>query len=137
MADKKKPQSQNTTNPGSLSQLSSLTEAFSGSDFSTISMEEFQSDPVAAKIMTILYAQSEKERKIAEGKVSDLMAKVKYYKTMPTTSIAFAVVSIIGTIVVGLGVSLNLNWWLILSGSILVLGGDILPIILNKKGEEL
>ena len=50
-------QNQNTTNSRTLSTLASLTEAFSGSDFSTISIEEFKNDPVAAKIVTILYAQ--------------------------------------------------------------------------------
>lgn len=127
----------NTTNPSSLAQIGSLTEAFSGSDFTTINIEEFKNDPVAAKIITILYAQSEKEKKQAEGKVAALMARVKYYQSIQNASIMFAVMSVIGTIVVGLGISLDMRWWIILLGSILVLGGEIMPRILYKKGDSM
>lgn len=130
-------QDQNTTESGSLAQLGSLAEAFSLNDFSNISMEELKNDPVAAKIITILYAQSEKEKKISEGMVSDLKAKVKFYQAMQITNIAFAIVSVIGTIIVGLGVSLDMKTWLIILGSILVLCGEIMPIVLNMKGERL
>ena len=130
-------QDQNTTESGSIAQLGSLAEAFSLNDFSNISMEELKNDPAAAKIITILYAQSEKEKKISEGKVSDLMAKVKFYQAMQITNIAFAIVSVIGTIIVGLGISLDMRTWLIVLGSILVLCGEIMPIVLNRKGEKL
>lgn len=130
-------QDQNTTESGSIAQLGSLAEAFSLNDFSNISMEELKNDPAAAKIITILYAQSEKEKKISEGKVSDLMAKVKFYQAMQITNIAFAIVSVIGTIIVGLGISLDMRTWLIVLGSILVLCGEIMPIVLNWKGEKL
>lgn len=130
-------QDQNTTESGSIAQLGSLAEAFSLNDFSNISMEELKNDPAAAKIITILYAQSEKEKKISEGKVSDLMAKVKFYQAMQITNIAFAIVSVIGTIIVGLGISLDMKTWLIVLGSILVLCGEIMPIVLNMKGEKL
>lgn len=130
-------QDQNTTESGSITQLGSLADAFSLNDFSNISMEEFKNDPAAAKIITILYAQSEKEKKISEEKVSDLMAKVKFYKAMQITNIAFAIVSVIGTIIVGLGISLSMKTWLIILGSILVLCGEIMPIALNMKGEKL
>ena len=130
-------QDQNTTESGSIAQLGSLAEAFSLNDFSNISMEELKNDPAAAKIITILYAQSEKEKKISEGKVSDLMAKVKFYQAMQITNIAFAIVSVIGTIIIGLGISLDMKTWLIILGSILVLCGEIMPIVLNMKGEKL
>lgn len=130
-------QDQNTTELGSIAQLGSLAEAFSLNDFSNISMEELKNDPAAAKIITILYAQSEKEKKISEEKVSDLTAKVKFYQAIQITNIAFAIVSVIGTIIVGFGISLDMKTWLIILGSILVLCGEIMPIVLNRKGEKL
>ena len=130
-------QDQNTTELGSIAQLGSLAEAFSLNDFSNISMEELKNDPAAAKIITILYAQSEKEKKISEEKVSDLTAKVKFYQAIQITNIAFAIVSVIGTIIVGFGISLDMKTWLIILGSILVLCGEIMPIVLNMKGEKL
>lgn len=133
MADNNTSQAQNTTNSGSLAQMGSLSEAFSWSDFSNISIKELSNDPAAAKMITILYAQSEKEKKQAEGKITQLLADVKYYQSMQSVSIAFAAVSVIGTIVVGIGVSLNMNWPLILIGSVLVLIGEIVPRALNRK----
>ena len=64
------------------------------------------------------------------------MAKVKYYQSLQLVSIAFAVVSILGTVVVSLGISLDMNWALIVIGIVLVLGGEIFPRVLHKKGEE-
>lgn len=136
MADNNTSQAQNTTNSGSLAQMGSLSEAFSWSDFSNISIEELSNDPAAAKMITILYAQSEKEKKQAEGKITQLLADVKFYRSMQSVSIAFAVVSVIGTIVVGFGISLNMSWPLIMLGSALVLIGEITPRALNKKGEK-
>lgn len=136
MADKKTPKNQSSTNSSSLAQIGSLSEAFSWSDFSNIKVEELINDPAAAKIITILYAQSEKERKLAEGKISSLMAKVKYYQSMQAVSIAFAAVNILGTITISLGISLNMNWAIIGIGIILVLGGEIIPRVLHKKGED-
>lgn len=136
MADINTPQNQNSTNSGSLAQMGSLSEAFSWSDFSNIKVEELVNDPAAAKMITILYAQSEKERKLAESKITSLMAKVKYYQSLQITSIAFAVVSVLGTIVISLGLSLNMNWAIIVIGIALVLGGEIMPRVLHKKGED-
>ena len=65
------------------------------------------------------------------------MAKVKFYQAMQITNIAFAIVSVIGTIIIGLGISLDMKTWLIILGSILVLCGEIMPIVLNMKGEKL
>ena len=136
MADKKTPKNQNSTTPGSLAQMESLTEAFSWSDFSNIKLEELVNDPAAAKMITILYAQSEKERKLAEGNITSLMAKVKYYQSMQIVSIAFAIVSILGTIVTSLGISLDMNWPIIVTGIALVLGGEIIPRVLHKMGDD-
>lgn len=137
MAENTTPQNQNSTSSGSLEQLGSLSEAFSWSDFSNIKLDELVNDPAAAKMITILYVQSEKERKIAESKIASLMAKVKYYQSLQISSIAFAVVSILGTIVISLGLSLNMNWAIIVIGIILVLGGEIMPRILHKKVENI
>lgn len=136
MANKTASKNRNSTNSGSLAEMGSLSEAFSLSDFSNIGIEEVANDPAAAKIITILYAQSEKERKQTEGKITSLMAKVKYYQSLQLVSIAFAVVSILGTVVVSLGISLDMNWALIVIGIVLVLGGEIFPRVLHKKGEE-
>ncbi len=136
MADKRTPNKQSSTTPPSLAQMGSLSEAFSWSEFSNIKVEELVNDPAAAKMITILYAQSEKERKQAEAKISSLMAKVKYYQSMQVVSIAFAIVSILGTIVISLGVSLNMNFAMIGIGITLVLGGEIIPRILHKMGDD-
>lgn len=136
MADNNTPQNQNSTNSGSLAQIGSLSEAFAWSDFSNIKVDELVNDPAAAKMITILYAQSEKERKSAESKITSLMAKVKYYQSLQIASIAFAVVSVLGTIVISLGISLNMNWEIIVIGIALVLGGEIMPRVLHKKGED-
>ena len=136
MANKTASKNRNSTNSGSLAEMGSLSEAFSLSDFSNIGIEEMANDPVAAKIITILYTQSEKERKQTEGKITSLMAKVKYYQSLQLVSIAFAVVSILGTVVVSLGISLGMNWALIVIGIVLVLGGEIVPRVLHKKGEK-
>ena len=64
------------------------------------------------------------------------MAKVKYYQSLQITSIAFAIVSVLGTIVISLGLSLDMNWTIIVIGIALVLGGEIMPRVLHKKGED-
>ena len=45
--------------------------------------------------------------------------------------------NIIGTIVVGLGVSLSANIWLIVLGGLLVLAGNTLPLLYTKGGFDL
>ena len=62
MANKTASKNQNSTSIGSLAEMGSLSEAFSLSDFSNIKLDELVNDPAAAKIITILYVQSEKEK---------------------------------------------------------------------------
>lgn len=81
-------------------------------------------------------AYREKKRKLAESKITSLIAKVKYYQSLQIASIAFAVFSVLGTIVISLGISLNMNWEIIVIGIALVLGGEIMPRVLHKKGDD-
>ena len=136
MANKTASKNQNSTSIGSLAEMGSLSEAFSLSDFSNIKLDELVNDPAAAKIITILYVQSEKEKKQVEGKISSLMAKVKYFQSMQIVSIAFAIVSILGTITISIGIALEMNWAIIVIGIALVLGGEIIPRVLHKKGDK-
>ena len=136
MADNRTPQNKNSISSESLAQIGSLSEAFSKSDFSNITVEELVNDPAAAKIITILYAQSEKEKRLIEGEIASLKAKVKYYQSLHIVNIAFAIVNVLGTIVLGIGISLSMNWAIIVIGIIMVLGGEIVPRVLHKKGED-
>lgn len=44
--------------------------------------------------------------------------------------------NVIGTIVVGLGVSLSINVLLIVLGSLLVVGGNVLPLLYLRKRKK-
>ena len=126
--------SQNTTgNTSTLSQLSTITEAFKGDDFLSITSEEYKKNPLAGKMMAMLYAESEKKLTAANEKVLDLSKQVSYYQSFPIVNITYSIMNIVGTIVVGLGVSLSANLWLIFLGGLLVLAGNILPLFYSKK----
>lgn len=125
---------QNTTgNTTALSQLNNITEAFTGEDFTKITSEDFKKNPLAGRMMTMLYAENVKKLKEADDTILELTKQVSYYQSFPTVNIGCAVMNIIGTIVVGLGVSLSENVWLIVLGGLLVLTGNILPLLLRKK----
>ena len=129
---------ENTTNTGvgsPLSQINCLSDAFTENKFAQISFEEFSKDPIVGKIITILYSQSENKLKAAEAKILSLTASLKFFKAFPTANIAFVVMNVIGTLLVGLGAPSNL--WIIILGALLVLAGNILPLIFIKKGERL
>lgn len=123
-----------TGNTASLSQLSDITEAFTGDDFTKITSEDFKKNPLAGRMMTMLYAENAKKLKEAENTILELTASVKYYQALPTANIGYALMNLIGTIIVGLGVSLDINWVLIILGGLLVLGGNGLPLLYIKKG---
>lgn len=130
------PVQQNTTGTTTtLSQLNTITEAFTGDDFTKITSEDFKKNPLAGRMMAMLYAEKAKKLKEAEDKVIDLTKLVGYYQSFPAVKIGYAVMNIIGTIVVGLGVSLSANIWLIVSGGLLVLSGNILPLMYTKKNK--
>ena len=127
---------QNTTgNTASLSQLNDITEAFSGDDFTRITSDEFKKNPLAGKLMAMLYAESSKKNKEANEKIFELISEVSFYQSLPIANIGFALMNIIGTIVVGLGVSLSQNIWLIVLGGLLVFFGNVLPL-LYKRGKK-
>lgn len=126
--------SQNTTgNTAALSQLNNITEAFTGEDFTKITSEDYKKNPLAGRMMAMLYAENVKKLKESDDKILELTKQVSYYQSFPTANIGYAIMNIIGTIVVGLGVSLSVNIWLIASGSLLVLAGNVLPMLLIKK----
>jgi hypothetical protein len=118
-----------------VSQLPSLSEAFSP-EFATIGFEEIKNDPIASKMMAILYSQGDKELKIARKTITDLTAQVKYYKAISISNIAYAIINVLGTLIVGIGIS-QMNWWLVVIGSILVLVGNIAPLLISKHGDKI
>ena len=122
-----------TGNSTSLSQLSNITEAFIGEDFTKITSEDFNKNPLAGRMMTMLYAENAKKLVEANEKILELTKLVSYYQSFPITNVGYAVMNIVGTVIVGIGVSLSDNKWLIVLGGILVLAGNILPIIFRKK----
>ena len=56
--------------------------------------------------------------------------------SMQIVSIVFAIVSILGTITISIGLALEMNWAIIVIGIALVLGGEIIPRVLHKKGDK-
>lgn len=132
--DKQNVLPQNTTgNSTTLNQLTDITEAFLGEDFTIITIDEFKKNPLAGKIMTLLYAEQAKKLKEANDNILELTKKVSYYQAFPTSNIGYSIMNIIGAIVVGLGVSININLILIILGGLLVLGGNLLPLLYMRK----
>ena len=128
---------QNTTgDTTSLSQLKDITEAFSGDDFTKITSDEFTQNPLAGKIMTMLYAENVKKLKEANDNILDLTKEVSFYQSFPTANMGYTIMNVIGTIVVGLGVSLSINVLLIVLGSLLVVGGNVLPLLYLRKRKK-
>lgn len=129
--------SQNTTgNTASLSQLTDITEAFSVDDFAHVTSDEFKNNPLVGKMMTMLYAATANKLKEADNTILELTGSVKYYQSFPISNIGFSIMNIIGTIIVGIGASLSNQLFLIILGGLLVLAGNILPIIFIKNGEK-
>ena len=127
-----------TTSPSNttpLSHIERLTDAFTGADFTTINFDELSKDPSGIKIIAILYSQSESELKKANDRILELSASIKFFKAFPTANIAFVIMNLVGTILVGLGAPSNL--WLIILGAILVIAGNALPYCFIKKGDNL
>lgn len=123
------PIDQNTTcSTAALSQFASSTEAFT-----TITRDDFKKNPLAGQMMARLYAEKTNELNEANEKILELTKQVSFYRSFPIANIGFALMNVIGTIVVGLGVSLDINLWLIILGSILVLSGNLLPLLYTKK----
>lgn len=118
-----------------LSKMEGLADAFTGAEFATINFEELSKDPLGVKILAILYSQNESKLKQAEERILVLSASIKFYKGFPTANIAFIIMNVVGTLIVGIGAPSNL--WLIIPGAILVLAGSILPIFFIKKGDKL
>ena len=125
----------NSNNTTPLSNIVRLTDVFTGADFTTINFEELCKDPSGIKMITILYSQNESELKQAKETILHLSASVKFFKAFPTANIAFVIMNIVGTILVGLGAPSNM--WLILLGVLLVLAGNVLPFFFIKNGDKL
>ena len=92
-------------------------------------------DIYGINMKTILYSQSESELKKANDRILELSASIKFFKAFPTANIAFVIMNLVGTILVGLGAPSNL--WLIILGAILVIAGNALPYCFIKKGDNL
>ena len=98
------PIDQNTTcSTAALSQFASSTEAFT-----TITRDDFKKNPLAGQMMARLYADKTNELNEANEKILELTKQVSFYRSFPIANIGFALMNVIGTIVVGLGVSLDM-----------------------------
>lgn len=123
------PIDQNTTcSTAALSHFTGSAEAFI-----KITSEDFKKNPLAGQMMARLYAEKTNELNEANEKILKLTKQVSFYRSFQIANIGFTLMSIIGTIIVSLGISLDKNIWLIVTGSILALSGDLLPLLYTKK----